>query len=39
MFGLSVVFELFDESVCVEGQREQGGEEVNKGMEGQSALT
>ena len=33
------MFELFDESVCVEGQREQGGEEVNKGMEGQSALT
>ena len=33
------VFELFDESVCVEGQREQGGGEVNKGMEGQQRLT
>lgn len=29
-----LVFELIDESVSVEGQREQGGEEVNKGMEG-----
>ena len=28
------LFELIDESVCVEGEREQGGEEVNKGMEG-----
>jgi hypothetical protein len=36
---LECVFELFDESVCVEGQREQGGEEVNKGMEGQQRLT
>ena len=25
VFGLSVVFELFDGSVCVEGEREQGG--------------
>jgi hypothetical protein len=25
------VFELLDESVCVEGGREQEGEEVNKG--------
>ena len=33
------VFELIDESVCVEGQREQGGGEVNKGMEGQQRLT
>ena len=34
LFGLSVVFELIDESVCVEGEREQGGEEVNKGNGG-----
>ena len=39
LFGLSVVIELIDESVCVEGERDHGGEEVNKGMEGQSALT
>jgi hypothetical protein len=26
LFGLSVVFELIDESVCVEGQGEGGGE-------------
>ena len=26
--------ELIDESVGVEGEREQGGKEVNKGMEG-----
>lgn len=29
-----LVFELIDESVSVEGQKGQGGEEVNKGMEG-----
>ena len=28
------MFELIDESVCVEGEREQGGEEVNKGNGG-----
>ena len=26
LFGVSVVFELIDESVCVEGQGEGGGE-------------
>lgn len=35
LFGFESVFELIDECECVECGREQGGGEVNKGLEGQ----